>query len=172
MKLRKQCDDPGFTPTPERAPATLSRGAIRARLVWGFTLTEVLIVIGIIIVLISVAAPLVANNFRHFQFLSERDVVISLLRKARAEALTNRDDTNHGLYIASTSYVVFSGTSYETRDQSKDEDYPRNDTIAKSGLAQVVFVAFDATSASASLVLFDTPYRATISINEEGLISY
>lgn len=138
----------------------------------GFTVVEILVVLGLLAVLFALTAPIVANNYRRYQLTSEKQQVVTLLQKARGEAMSNIASRSHGFSVQSSTYVVFAGTSYATRDPSMDQIYPRNTAISATGTTEFVFSALVGTAASSSVYLNDPPLVASISVNGEGRIDY
>ena len=138
----------------------------------GFTVMEVLVALGLLAVLFAFTAPIVANNYRRYQLTSEKQQVVTLLQKAREEAMSNVASRSHGFSVQSSTYVIFAGTSYAMRDFSMDQIYPRNTAISVTGTTEFVFSALVGTPVSSSLYLNDPPLIASISINGEGRIDY
>lgn len=88
------------------------------------------------------------DDYRAFHFRNERDVVVSVLQKARSESMANvcfgtncTGGRTHGVYLGSPgTYVLFQGASYASRDASLDETISARDAAAHlSGAAEIVF---------------------------------
>lgn len=79
----------------------------------GFSLIEVLIVIGIIVVLSSlVISPF--SSFRDQQVLrGSVEDVLSTIAKARTATLAGLDDSAYGVHFQSDSLVIFPGSTYQ-----------------------------------------------------------
>jgi prepilin-type N-terminal cleavage/methylation domain-containing protein len=140
----------------------------------GFTLLELLIVMGLFAIILSFGLAIGFDSFRRDTLKTERTNLVSALQKARSQAVNNIDNNMHGFYFDGANYIVFEGTSFATRDTSRDLFIPRNSTISLSGLPHgVVFeqLSGDATPAGV-IVLEDGISSTTISINEEGRIEW
>lgn len=91
----------------------------------GFTMTEVLVVISIMIILLLVTLPLY-NSFQVSARLNETNVqVAQALRLARERSLAGYNNGQHGIYLENNNdsndrYIVYQGTSYASRDTGYD----------------------------------------------------
>ena len=93
----------------------------------GFTLTEVLIVAGLLALVGSIALVAGLSDYRASALRDERALVVSALRKARAEAMANRGEAPRGVAVATgggSGIVIFAGPSYESRIEEEDEAVP------------------------------------------------
>jgi len=139
----------------------------------GFTLIELLIVSAILAILAGLTVPSLTSTYSDYVLTSEKDLASSLLRRTRSLAMAGFNDNDHGIKIASASYIEFEGTTYATRDASKDILTPRNADIAVSGSTEFVFSRLSGRSDQAMLILIlDDLNKASISINQEGLINW
>lgn len=85
----------------------------------GFTFIELLIVIGIFVVIAGLGLFMSVNAFRGYLHRSERDIIVSILARARSEAMNNicvgplcTDGQMHGVCFNAPSYIIFQGASY------------------------------------------------------------
>lgn len=91
----------------------------------GFTLTELLVVIGILIVLAGIAVP----AFRFFQRESDlnnsAEEIINTLRFARNKTLASEKDSQWGVYFSTSTdphrFILFKGESFSSREADFDE---------------------------------------------------
>ena len=138
----------------------------------GFTLIEIFIVIAIMGILAAITVPTLISSYRNYVFHGERDLAVSLLRRARGMSLAGTDSKDHGLKITSASYTIFEGSSWAARDTSQDQDTPHDNTVAISGGSEIVFGYLTGRSVATILTLTDGSNAASVSINLEGLISW
>ncbi|MDO8548204.1 MAG: prepilin-type N-terminal cleavage/methylation domain-containing protein [bacterium] len=147
----------------------------------GFTLMEMLIVMGIILVIASAPLFIDLTSYRADAFRAERSAVVTLLQKARADALNNINQQAHGVAFFppdhQKSYVVFEGDSYAASDPATREVSDGNYlvTFGAGSPSEVAFTQLDGSANfSGDIVLVDTQRAATttITINHEGAISY
>lgn len=137
----------------------------------GFTLTEILISVGIFIFIMGLGLFLSIDFYRSYLFLTERDMVISILQKARSNAISNINEKRHGVYFDSNRYILFEGDNYLTA--SNTISFEGNQAIKRSGMNEVVFeqLTGKANVTGGDLILKDNIRPdITISINYEGRI--
>jgi len=164
--------DKGFTQYINFAMRQSRNSRAARSCITGFTLIELVVVIAIIAVLAGLTAPSLVSHYNYYKISGERDLLGSLVRRARGMSLAGANGKDHGLKIASASYTIFEGTSWATRDTTKDLATPRNTSITMTGGSEIVFSYLSGRSSTATLVLSDTINTASISINQEGLISW
>lgn len=150
----------------------------------GFTLLEVLVVIGIMTMLGGFALIVSMDVYRGFAFRTERDMLVSVLYKARNQSMSNVclgagciDGSPHGVYVSTGQYVIFQGTSYATRDTAVDEVIVASNaaaSIAPHSLSEVVFTQLSGIASPVGTIgLIDTAgHVSTTTINSEGQISW
>ncbi|MBU1349055.1 prepilin-type N-terminal cleavage/methylation domain-containing protein [Patescibacteria group bacterium] len=113
----------------------------------GFTLIELVIVIGIMAVIVAVTAPLTIRSYQNQLVAETAQQLAETLRRAQSRATAARGDSPHGVKILSDGYVLFQGRSYATRVVAEDETTPIPSSITVSSTAtEVVFSKLYATS--------------------------
>ena len=141
----------------------------------GFTLIEILVVIGILVVLSSLGLLVSLDFYRSYAFNSERDLVVAALQKARSQSLSNINQSAHGLKIISSGrYVIFEGDAYSSGSAS-NLDLPADPSITASGSGEIVFeqISGRAIGGQKLITLSDPKGRsAQITINPEGGIEW
>jgi prepilin-type N-terminal cleavage/methylation domain-containing protein len=147
----------------------------------GFTLIEILLVISLIALIFSFTVALGFDSYRRNSLKTERDTLVSILQKARSQAINNIDDSRHGFYFDGTNYIVFAGDSFDPLTVANDLVVKKNPSIEVivnvsteiNGLKQIVFNQLTGNiDQTASLVLSDGISSSTISINQEGRINW
>jgi Tfp pilus assembly protein FimT len=76
----------------------------------GFTLIEILIVIGILIVIIMFGLFLSFDFYRNYSFRSERNIIISVLQRARSQSMNNINQVRHGVHFQASptlQYIMY-----------------------------------------------------------------
>lgn len=106
----------------------------------GFTLLEILLVIGIISILSVFVVPLSLDFYKNQQLEIQTQSVIQTLRRAQSKATAMELDSSFGLYITDQNYILFKGDSYITRDVQYDEVFDLPEIIDVSGLNEIVFL--------------------------------
>ncbi len=139
----------------------------------GFTLIELLIASAVGVVILTTGVAIGAGQFQTYSLRTERDVVVSMLERARARAMSNVDQANHGFSVQAANFVIFEGNSYAARIAANDQIVPRSGFVTASGVSEVVFSELSGNaSASGDLILATGSGSRTININNEGRISY
>ena len=94
----------------------------------GFTMLEILVVIGLVLMLSTVTLLVSFDTYRGSNFRNDRDLLLATLERARAQSINNlcvgstcnvvQNSRPHGVAIRPNgqpnSYVVFQGASYAT----------------------------------------------------------
>lgn len=104
----------------------------------GFSLIELTIVIGLVAVLASIGTAFSISSISRTHALSERDLLVSLLTQTRAKALANVNENAHGVYIDTTYYVIYEGTSY-SEENPTNHHITRTSTMPIDGLQDITF---------------------------------
>jgi len=106
----------------------------------GFTLTEFLVIIAILVILTALAIP----TYLHFREESDlndsAEEIVNTLRVAQNKTLTSEGASQWGVYFTTSTtphqYTLFQGSSYGSRATSFDETYrlPRSVEIYELSL--------------------------------------
>lgn len=141
----------------------------------GFTLIEMLVVLCLLAVISTFGLVMSWNTYQSYSFLAQRNLLVELLQKARGQAVTNIDQSAHGLYMNQSSgeLVLFEGRTFAARDSSKDVIFSGGG-FSLSGVGEVVFLQLSGTSnVAGTIILKDGKFRQTeVTLNTEGQIDY
>src|SRR3989344_6135693 len=91
----------------------VGRARERLKVSSAFTLTEILVVVGIFALLMSFSLVVSLDIYRGDSFRGEQDVIISILQKARSQSINNINETTHGIRFEPDQYVLFDGDGGE-----------------------------------------------------------
>ncbi|MBT4722345.1 hypothetical protein HN958_01305 [Candidatus Falkowbacteria bacterium] len=140
----------------------------------GFTLVEILIVTAITIILIAASFPIYENFQRDGKLDVARIELQENLKNVQAQAQAGVNDSSHGVYFNSNSYIAYQGNSYAARDTDYDITYDViNNVIIVNAPVEILFTKKTGLPASAVTVTLqnqiDTEQK-TVEVNEIGLI--
>jgi prepilin-type N-terminal cleavage/methylation domain-containing protein len=150
----------------------------------GFSLIEILVVVGLVVILSGLALFVSMDSFRGSNFRTERDLIVSILQHARALSINNVCDgagcvngLPHGLHVANDSYVLFQGSTYNSADIN-NVAFERNNLFSLSGFLttnDVLFLQLEGTTtcSTCDLTISDgAGHSSTISVSAEGRIAW
>jgi len=91
----------------------------------GVSFIEMIMVVAILVILISIAAPVFIFFQRGLEFNNNIEETINVLKIARNKTLASEGASQYGVYFDNTSsphqYILFKGESFALRDDSFDE---------------------------------------------------
>jgi len=138
----------------------------------GFTMIEILVVMGITAILVSVGTYWGTGAYKRVALNSERDIVVSLLTKARGRSMNNIGQSEHGVRFVPGEYIVLA-------DEDGDGDLDIVETIESSpGIIvdasdvgnEVIFDQLSGRTSSTGDIQLDGGGTRIITINDEGAI--
>ena len=91
----------------------------------GFTIVELLVVIGISVILAAAAAPLYGGLQVTAQLNDNTSLIVQTLRTARERSIAGFNNSRHGVYFDNniggvSNYILYQGNSFATRQTSYD----------------------------------------------------
>jgi len=104
----------------------------------GFTLVELLIVIGITLILAAAVAPIYGNLQVSSQLNENSSQIIQSLRLARERSVARTNNSQHGVYFEidalgdKDKYVLYQGSTYDTRDSNYDREVILDEVLSLS----------------------------------------
>ncbi len=97
----------------------------------GFSLIEVLVVLGVSAFVIGIAAIAPVASYNRLSIQSDRETLVTALLYARSSA------SESGVLVHNDEFVVFYGPSYSERRE--DSDYPFQRVVATEGDTEFLF---------------------------------
>lgn len=127
----------------------------------GFTLVEVLIVIGIAGALVALTIPLGIGFYNSQQLDTTTEEIVQALRRAQLKAMSMQDDSAWGVYFEIGQYRL------------EDETFVLNSNIEITGTNQVIFSKLEGLpSYTGNINISNDKETQTITINAQGVVSY
>src|SRR3989344_5669301 len=138
----------------------------------GFTLIEIMIGLGLLVIIISLGLFLSMDLYRSYAFRSEQDTVLSIMHRARTRSLSNINQSPHGVHFEADKYVMFEGAVFDPLDTSNEEFQTSGVVSHSPATLDTVFDQLTGNTSSGILVLSGQGRTATISFNSEGRIDW
>lgn len=144
------------------------------RKVEGFTLIEILLTLGILLIIATLVFPITLQRAQRSKLESyANQLTIDLYYQQQRSSLK---EIPSGINIDSNGYTLFDGESLSTASETQVKTYPANISINSVSLTLGSEILFPAgkfkPSIYGTLVITDGQYSALIYINREGLIGY
>jgi Tfp pilus assembly major pilin PilA len=118
----------------------------------GFTLIEVVLIMGFIAVLAKLSIPLYRSYLIRNDLEVATEQIVQGVGRAQLLSQTGYLGSSWGFYVPGS--VLYKGTTFASRDTAYDEVYPMPSTLSTSGLVEVSFSKIDGKpSATGSITL-------------------
>lgn len=143
----------------------------------GFTLIEILIVVGILAVLIAVVSPAFSTMRNNEVLKSTTADIVSAIDKARSQTLASVNSLEYGVHFESSKIVIFQGTTYSSGDANNEDIFISSPaSISNINLTGgAVDVYFDrlsgAPSKTGTITVSVSSSTKTITISTTGAVS-
>lgn len=137
----------------------------------GFTMLELLLVIGAAILIAAFTVP-VGIRFFQTQSLDEATSgILETLRRAQNQAIFQKNDSAFGVKFLSGSYILFQGSLYG-EVPSEDESFALPSGVFTSGIGEIVFAKLTGLpNVTAILTIISNNDNQTITINSQGAVT-
>jgi len=137
----------------------------------GFTMVELLLVIGLTIVVGSMSAIFYSRFLIQTAVLNAVDQVAGQMRKAQTYAMAGKQNGNWGVSFTAPTLILYSGDSYALRNSVFDEEFRVNSNVSISGLTDVNFGRMTGLPGAAAVIVGSGGNNSqTISINSQGTV--
>ncbi|MEK7613724.1 MAG: type II secretion system protein [Patescibacteria group bacterium] len=141
----------------------------------GFSLFEVLIVIGILGVVALFTVGIDTRSISRSTASAESTVLLQMLIHARSRAMNNEYQMPHGVYVDANNFVLFRGNSYDPL-AAGNEPTPRSTQVSISIPPavpfEVVFTQLSGTTSAQTVKLASGVDSVDIDIKETGAIAW
>ena len=138
----------------------------------GFTLLEILVVVGVMAVLISAVLGSGLDFYKTQQLNVHTQGIVQGLRRAQQKAMAVENDSNFGVHFANNNYTLFKGSNFEQRDIQYDEVVDLPQVLTVSGIQEIVFSKVEGIpSLVGDIIISNGIETRIIDINEIGRIN-
>jgi len=138
----------------------------------GFTVIEMLLVIGIIGILGLVSFPGIFQVLSQGYFTNTVERMVRTLRTAQSYSLSGKADSSWGVHYEEGKLVLFKGTDYAARDPSFDAVTAVPVAVVVTGWSDLYFDRLRGNPSAPLSVMVEVYGRAgTISVNSQGGIN-
>ena len=135
--------------------------------------SKILVVLGLFVLLAVLGLFLSMDVYRGNSLRSEKNMIISILQKARSRAMNNINQTKHGVYFQTGKYILFQGDAFNPDDDANNQEIKASNNISISPLpVWVVFNQLTAKTTSQDITLNGQGFSFIIKINDKGRISW
>lgn len=165
---------------------------VRMRQARGFTLIEMLVVIGLLTIIGTIGLVLSFDSYRGYAFRGDRDLAIATFQKARSQAVNGvckstvlapcTSGVPHGVHIGSGNLTIFQGTTYNFADPVNEIIALTSDTTLVGGVGEPTDIVFAELSGDATVTSGagwsvtiknkDTNQLSVVTFNSAGSISW
>ncbi|MBY0539273.1 type II secretion system GspH family protein [Patescibacteria group bacterium] len=135
-----------------------------------FSMIEVIVVIGILSVILGTGAVFMTDAIGRSVALNEQNLIATLLMGQRTKALSNINQTSHGLKVEAAQYTLFEGVSFVAGTNKRS--IAKGAGVTTGGDTEFVFGQLSGTSTAAAMAVTDGAKTATISVNTEGRVEW
>ena len=131
-----------------------------------------MLIIGILGIIFAMGLPITFDFYKNYQLQSEQNKFISFLEIARNSAMTNFNQSSHGVYWDNDNFIIFEGSNFASRDQGQDQNFPRAKMISVSGPSEITFNALSGQATSSAFVFNNGGKYSNVYVNQEGQINW
>ncbi len=145
----------------------------------GFTLIEVLLVIGLFAIVAGLVVSVGLHTHSGFSAQGDEDLAIATLQKARSQSMHGVCTGDcvaavaHGVHSAAHGLVLFQGGSFDPTDAA-NENLPALSNATTFAGADIIFAPLTGVAdATATLTIFDNgSSTSAITVGTEGQLSW
>jgi prepilin-type N-terminal cleavage/methylation domain-containing protein len=140
----------------------------------GFTLVEIMLVIGLIAAITSISFPAYRNYLIKNSLEMATMNSANFIRKAQILSMIGENDSRWGVYLTNEEIILYQGDSYTTRDPEYDEIFTNPESIQISGDTEINFEILTGNLDSNKTIIFsgENDFSTILNINRKGNIEY
>ena len=130
--------------------------------------------LGIILLIFGLGLFLSMDFYRTFSFKSDANIAVSVLHKARTQALSNINQKEHGVHFDDTGHAmtIFEGPTYIPGAATNETISITKNLSINPASVDVIFKQLTGDSTMQLITIGDGVKTLNITINNEGAIIY
>ena len=137
----------------------------------GFTLIEIIVVMGLFSVISFMTIPTSINQYKRYVAKESALNIMHFLRISQNNAKVRLFGMPSGFKILPDSFVVFSGESYVSRFLDVDEVYALPGSVSVEGMQEVIFDEITGIPSTSGIIeVISGGYSYDIYISDNGLV--
>ena len=138
----------------------------------GFTLVELILVIGLAALVGAVSAPALSSFLARGYFTDGVEKIVRTLRTAQNYSFSGKEDSSWGVHYEPGKLVLFKGLDYATRDPSFDAETNLPSAVVVTGWVDLSFERLRGLPSATPNILIEVLGRAGfVSVGAEGAIN-
>jgi type II secretory pathway pseudopilin PulG len=138
-----------------------------------FTMTEVMLVMGVVTIMLAVGAPFYVSLSRSNDLDAARSLLVQDLYQAQTYSRNRAQDSQWGVAVNGQVITLFSGANYASRNVADDVTYTVPNSISLSGSNQIVYSKlYGLPQTTASFTLSGGGKTGTVVVNNKGMVEY
>lgn len=150
----------------------------KKKLVCGFTLLELAVVLGILFVLSAIGLNTIVDYRKNQAFNRDTETVIEILGQARSQTLSSKNASQYGVHFATSTVTLFAGSSYVSGSPT-NVDFPLFSTdlilsiMLTGGGKDVIFNRLTGETDQNGTIVVDVPSLSqtkNVTIYKTGII--
>lgn len=139
----------------------------------GFSLLELLIVIGIFAIFATLTTSVYYDTRSNTNLELTTGTLVEAVRYAQSSAQSGKGDSKWGVEIIAKQVIVFKGSTYASRDITSDRVSDFSSGVTASGLSEIVFEkTTGVTTNTGAVVLTNSSGTKNVSVNSKGVVNY
>jgi prepilin-type N-terminal cleavage/methylation domain-containing protein len=139
----------------------------------GFTLLEMALVVAILAIILGVSAPVYMALSNGSQLDAATGILAQDLYQAQINSRSGAADSQWGVAVNGQDIVLFSGSSYATRNTANDSTYTVPSVVSIGGSSQIVYSKlYGLPVSTGSFTLNDKAKSNNLVVNNKGMLEY
>lgn len=115
---------------------------LKPKLKAGFTITEVLLSLSVLVILAGLSMPVAWSYLAQSDLEVATQVTVQSIRRAQGLALMMSEDSDWGVKIQNNKVILFKGSNFGSRDTEFDEETELDLYIQIQGPEEIIFEKF------------------------------